>query len=160
MNLLWKRSQILTPWRQMMGARCSRAARSHVVLNKIQNGGRWFKLDSTRPNYDVSMNLFCWPPSVDIFNILPGFLWQPLLTCSKFFKGFRRLPTLNVTPRPILHIGRLKALQLFKYFYKDCENDAFQCYSSNNSPICKITSFLHTQKLFSVNVTSLKHAYI
>ena len=34
---------------------------------------------STRPIYDVSMNLFCWPPSVDIFNILPGFLWQPLL---------------------------------------------------------------------------------
>ena len=26
------------------------------------------------------MNLFCWPPSVDIFNILPGFLWQPLLS--------------------------------------------------------------------------------
>ena len=25
------------------------------------------------------MNLFCWPPSVDICNILPGFLWQPLL---------------------------------------------------------------------------------
>ena len=25
------------------------------------------------------MNLFCWPPSVDIFYILPGFLWQPLL---------------------------------------------------------------------------------
>ena len=37
---------------------------------------------STRPIYDVSMNLFCWPPSVDIFNILPGFLWQPLLTWS------------------------------------------------------------------------------
>ena len=34
---------------------------------------------STRPIYDVSMNLFCWPPSVDIFNILPGFLRQPLL---------------------------------------------------------------------------------
>ena len=34
---------------------------------------------STRPIYDVSMNLFCWPPSVDIFNIFPGFLWQPLL---------------------------------------------------------------------------------
>ena len=34
---------------------------------------------STRPIYDVSMNLFCWPPSVDIFNILHGFLWQPLL---------------------------------------------------------------------------------
>ena len=37
---------------------------------------------STRPIYDVSMNLFCWPPSFDIFNILPGFLWQPLLTRS------------------------------------------------------------------------------
>ena len=37
---------------------------------------------SIRPIYDVSMNLFCWPPSVDIFNILPGFLWQPLLTQS------------------------------------------------------------------------------
>ena len=37
---------------------------------------------STRPIYDVSMNLFCWPPSVDIFNILPGFLWQALLTQS------------------------------------------------------------------------------
>ena len=34
---------------------------------------------STRPIYDVSMNLFCSPPSVDIFNILPGFLRQPLL---------------------------------------------------------------------------------
>ena len=34
---------------------------------------------STRSIYGVSMNLFCWPPSVDIFNILPGFLWQPLL---------------------------------------------------------------------------------
>ena len=34
---------------------------------------------STRPIYDVGMNLFCWAPSVDIFNILPGFLWQPLL---------------------------------------------------------------------------------
>ena len=38
---------------------------------------------STRPTYDVSMNLFCWPPSVDIFNILPGFLWQPLLNIFK-----------------------------------------------------------------------------
>ena len=37
---------------------------------------------STGPIYDVSMNLFCWPSSVDIFNILPGFLWQPLLTRS------------------------------------------------------------------------------
>ena len=37
---------------------------------------------STRPIYNVIMNLFCWPPSVDIFNILPGFLWQPLLTPS------------------------------------------------------------------------------
>ena len=35
---------------------------------------------STRPIYDVSMNLFCWPPSVDSFNILPGFLRQPLLS--------------------------------------------------------------------------------
>ena len=43
--VLEKRSQILTPWGQMMGARCSRAARSKVFLNKIQNGGRWFKLD-------------------------------------------------------------------------------------------------------------------
>ena len=34
---------------------------------------------STRPIYDVGMNLFCGPPSVDIFNILPGFFWQPLL---------------------------------------------------------------------------------
>ena len=34
---------------------------------------------STRPFYDDSVNLFCWPPSVDIFNTLPGFLWQPLL---------------------------------------------------------------------------------
>ena len=38
---------------------------------------------STRPIYDVSMNLFCWPPSVDIFNILPDFLWQPLLKKDK-----------------------------------------------------------------------------
>ena len=37
---------------------------------------------STRPIYDVSMNLFRWPPSVDIFNTLPGFLWQPLLIPS------------------------------------------------------------------------------
>ena len=43
---------------------------------------------STRPIYDVSMNLFCWPPSVDIFNILPGFFWQPLLITFAF-----RLPT-------------------------------------------------------------------
>ena len=28
------------------------------------------------------MNLFGWTPSVDIFYILPGFLWQPLLTRS------------------------------------------------------------------------------
>ena len=40
---------------------------------------------STRPIYDVSMNLFCWPPSVDMFNILPGLLWQPLLTVSFSF---------------------------------------------------------------------------
>ena len=33
---------------------------------------------STRPIYDVSVNLFCWPPSVDIFNILPDVLSQPL----------------------------------------------------------------------------------
>ena len=45
MNFLWKRSQILTPWGQMMGARCSRAARSEGFLNKIQNGGRRFTLD-------------------------------------------------------------------------------------------------------------------
>ena len=36
---------------------------------------------STWPIYDVSMSLFCWPPLVDIFHILPGFLWQPLLNC-------------------------------------------------------------------------------
>ena len=48
---------------------------------------------STRPIYDVSMNLFCWPPSVDILNIVPGFLWQPLLrppnlaTFSKIYLG-------------------------------------------------------------------------
>ena len=29
-----------------------------------------FVHDSTRPIYDVSMNLFCWPPSFDILNIL------------------------------------------------------------------------------------------
>ena len=41
---------------------------------------------STRPIYDVSMNLFCWLPSVDIlnFNILHGFLWQSLLTRSVY----------------------------------------------------------------------------
>ena len=40
---------------------------------------------STRPICDVSMNLFCWPPSVDIFNILHGFLWQPLLITDMMF---------------------------------------------------------------------------
>ena len=40
---------------------------------------------STRPIYDVSMNLFCWPPSVDFCNILPGFLWQPFLNDILFF---------------------------------------------------------------------------
>ena len=40
---------------------------------------------STRPIYDVSMNLFCWPPSADIFNILPGFLWQSLLSAYTIF---------------------------------------------------------------------------
>ena len=39
MNFLWKRSQILTPWGQMMGARCSRAARSEVFLNKKAKWG-------------------------------------------------------------------------------------------------------------------------
>ena len=50
---------------------------------------------STRPIYDVSMNLFCRPPSVDIFNISPGFLWQPLLielfleeAIGNFYKKF------------------------------------------------------------------------
>ena len=43
---------------------------------------------STRPIYDVSMNLFCWPPSVDIFNILPGFLWQPLLIVIRWYFSF------------------------------------------------------------------------
>ena len=38
---------------------------------------------STRPIYDVSVNLFCWPPSVDIFNILPDVLSQPLLKKDK-----------------------------------------------------------------------------
>ena len=38
---------------------------------------------STRPIYDVSMNLCCWPPSVDIFNILPDVLPQPLLKKDK-----------------------------------------------------------------------------
>ena len=48
---------------------------------------------SARPIYDVSMNLLCWPPSVDIFNILLGFLWQPLLkhnhdtTASNLFQA-------------------------------------------------------------------------
>ena len=36
---------------------------------------------STWPIHDVIMNLFRWPPLVDIFNILRGFLWQPLLKC-------------------------------------------------------------------------------
>ena len=48
----------------------------------------------TRPICDVSMKLFCWPPSVDIFNILPGFLWQPLLKC----KDWRRFS--QVHPKP------------------------------------------------------------
>ena len=37
--------------------------------------------------YDISMNLFCWPPSADIFNILPGFLWQPLLSLFVLARG-------------------------------------------------------------------------
>ena len=45
MHFLWKRSQTLTPWGQMMGARCSRAARSEGFFNKIQNGGCRFTLD-------------------------------------------------------------------------------------------------------------------
>ena len=45
---------------------------------------------STRPIYDVSMNLFCRPPSVDIFNILPGFLWQPLLNSLYWYKDIVR----------------------------------------------------------------------
>ena len=47
---------------------------------------------STRPIYDVSMNLFCWPPSIDIFNTLPGFLWQPLLIPS-LLDNFPRFST-------------------------------------------------------------------
>ena len=39
---------------------------------------------STRPIYDVSMNWFCRLPSVDMFNILPGFLWQPLLNKAEY----------------------------------------------------------------------------
>ena len=42
---------------------------------------------TTWPIYDVSMNLFCWPPSFDIFNILPGFLWPPLLSLFKPVKS-------------------------------------------------------------------------
>ena len=38
---------------------------------------------SIRPIYDVSVNLFCWPPSVVIFNILPDVLSQPLLKKDK-----------------------------------------------------------------------------
>ena len=41
----------------------------------------------TQPIYDLSMSLFCCLPSVDFFNILPGFLRQPLLK-GGFFKRY------------------------------------------------------------------------
>ena len=48
-----------------------------------------FVHDFTLPIYDVSLNLFCWAPSVDIFNISPAFLWQPLLKAKQLFVCLR-----------------------------------------------------------------------
>ena len=42
---------------------------------------------------------------------------------------------------------------------KTNKQKTFQCYSSNNCPICKIAPFFYTQKLLSVKVTSLKYAH-
>ena len=53
--------------------------------------------------YDVSMNLFCWPPSVDNFNILPGFLWQPLLRTSLPKTGPLRFGLENQFPLNFAH---------------------------------------------------------
>ena len=50
---------------------------------------------STRLISDVSMNLFCWSPSVDSFNILPGFLWQPLLN------QYRRMYNWDLISHPL-----------------------------------------------------------
>ena len=65
---------------------------------------------STRPIYDVSMNLFCWPPSVDILNILPGFLWQPLLNL------LLEQPPLKLLPRneDILHVIKILVTQVVR----------------------------------------------
>ena len=71
---------------------------------------------STRPIYDVSMNLFCWPPSVDIFNILPGFLWQPLLTWSvanlklKFRSGYKAVDCSRTNKNAEWRIGESSRL--------------------------------------------------
>ena len=60
-----------------------RGANNVMMVSLIQEQWRTYVYYichySTYPIYVVSINLFCWPPSVDIFNILPGFFWQPLL---------------------------------------------------------------------------------
>ena len=68
---------------------------NNVMISLIQEQWRTYVYYicrySTYPIYVVSINLFCWPPSVDIFNILPGFLWQPLL--NEGVNGVNRLAT-------------------------------------------------------------------
>ena len=84
---------------------------------------------STRPIYDVSMNLFCWPPSVDIFNILPGFLWQPLLIELDLIVGWGSevvMRTSSVANETVKHYGvtinKADGLRTGQSFYsKKCE---------------------------------------
>ena len=58
------------------------------------------------------MSLFCWPPSVDIFNILPGFLWQPLLRsyCTSLRHSMVRLQRTWLSSSVLVFLGELVGL--------------------------------------------------
>ena len=83
---------------------------------------------STRPIYDVSMNLFCWSPSVDIFNILPGFLWQPLFKLySIVHVAMETTKTSNFTSQSKSFISIFFTCQV-----SDCELQPFCCHDLAN----------------------------
>ena len=113
---------------------------------------------STRPIYDVSISLFCWSLSVDIFNILPGFLGQPHLNWYLAKKNSSWLRNENLTAKwhsiyTIVHVNESnKVLQT-----ESVNHGAAGCRQLNEQDFCvrkRKELFSRTQKIVRLNIST------
>ena len=86
------------------------------------------------------MSLFCWPPSVDIFNILPGFLWQPLLRsyCTSLRHSMVRLQRTWLSSSVLVFLGEL--LGLLTNFYWSSQRTSSNWLAWGLSQCARLTS--------------------